>query len=415
MTGEAFPTQGRSARALAAEIADRRAEDPAGPGTAAEVYWPVIPEEALTAARAGLDAYAHLNAFSTPFAPGYQRIDRELRAAIAELFAVPSGDCVTITAGGTEGNFLAVRSARDWARVARPTDRPTMVLPRTAHPSFDKAGHELGVEVRRVDVRADWRADPDALAAAIDDDVILVVASLPSYPHGAVDDVPAVAAVAAAAGVWMHVDAAVAGFLAPHMREVDPAVPPFGGDVPGVRSITADLHKLGFCLNGISTFTVTDPDDRAWARYAADVWPRGGYVRQGFLGSRPAGVVAAAWAVVNALGRDGYRAIACDIAERQQAVARRFEATGAFRVVAEPRLGIMAVEPTDGTDVGTLIAELSARGWDLATNAEPPSIQIFPTPALDVELLLSAFAEAHAAAQGATPGAETVGAYGEGS
>jgi len=410
----AFPAHGRQASEIAAELAARRAEDPEGPGTAAEVYWPVVPEEAMAAGRAALDAYAHLNAFSTPFTPGFQRIDRELRGAVADLFSVPSADCVTITAGGTEGNFLAVRSAREWARGARPTAAPTMVLPRTAHPSFDKAGLELGVAVRRVEVLDDWRADPAAIRAAIDDDAILVVASLPSYPHGAVDDIPAVAAVAAECGVWMHVDAAVGGFLAPHMREIDPAVPPFGGDVAGVRSITADLHKLGFCLNGISTFTVADPDDRQWARYSADVWPRGGYVRQGFLGSRPAGVVAAAWAVVNALGRDGYGAIARDIAERQAAVARGLEGSGAFRVVAEPRLGIMAVEPTDGTDVGALIEALAARGWDLATNVEPPSIQIFPTPALDVDLLLDAFADAHRDAQGRTAG-DAVGAYGEGS
>src|SRR5918999_1729353 len=107
-------------------------------------------------------------------------------------------------------------------RARRPTTRPNMVLPITAHPSFDKASHELGVEVRRVATTAWWEADPAAMDDAIDGDTAIIVGSVPSYGHGTIDDIPALVELAAARDDWMHVDGAVGGFLAPHMREIDP-------------------------------------------------------------------------------------------------------------------------------------------------------------------------------------------------
>ena len=217
-----------------------------------------------------------------------------------------------------------------------------MVLPVTAHPSFDKAGHELVVDVRRVPVTAEWEADPAALGDAIDDDTILIVGSIPSYGHGTIDDIPALGELALARDVWLHVDGAVGGFLAPHMREIDSTIPPFDLRVPGVRSLTADLHKFGFCLNGISTFTIARAEDLAWPRFTApaDVWPVGGYTRNGFLGSRPGSVVAAAWATFQALGQDGYRRIAAEIALRQQRLADGLAAMPGMTIVRPPRLGI---------------------------------------------------------------------------
>ncbi len=388
-----FPAHGESWPEIERELIARRALDPDPILGAPDAYWPTIPDAAFHAAREAWLTYSHLNAFSTPLAPGFAAIDMELRSAIGDLFAAQA-DNVTITAGGTEGNFLAVKSAREWARTHRPTRTPVIVLPRTAHPSFDKAAHELGVGVRRVDVRADWTADPVTLEAALDQDAIMVVGSMPSYPHGAVDDIPAIARLAAGAGIWMHVDAAVGGFIAPHLQRLDPSLPRFTCDVTGVRSITADLHKLGFCLNGISTFTVADPADRAWARFSADVWPRGPYTRQGFLGSRPAAIVAAAWAVIRTLGREGYLEIARTIHERDAAIASRVAAMDGFRVVTPARMGLTAIEPTD-RDVNAVVGRLAEdAGIALAVNAEPPSIQLFSTPALDVDLVLDALAAA---------------------
>lgn len=399
--GSALPEQGRPWAEIERILLDRRLQDPPPVEGAPEVYWPNVPDAAFHAAREAQAIYAHLNAFVVYCSPGYARIDQELRAAVADLLGAPAWDHVTLTAGGTEGNFLAVKAAREWRRSHRPTANPNMVLPITAHPSFDKAGHELGVAVRRVPATPAWEADPAAMAAAIDDDTILVVGSIPSYGHGTIDDIPALGELALARDVWLHVDGAVGGFLAPHMREIDPSIPPFDLRTPGVRSITADLHKFGFCLNGISTFTIARAEDLAWPRFVApaDVWPVGGYTRNGFLGSRPGGVVAAAWATFQALGREGYRQIAAEIAARQRYLADGLAALPGMTIVQPPRLGVFAAAPDDPALTPRLVAGLAARGWVIADIAEPAALQFLVSPAFDTAAFLAVFAEVLAEAR----------------
>jgi glutamate/tyrosine decarboxylase-like PLP-dependent enzyme len=411
-----FPAKGLAWPELERILLERRCADPPPAEGALDLYWPVIPDAAFHAGRNAQYLYAHLNVFSLPWVDGYREIDGELRAAVAELFAAGSPEQVVITAGGTESNFLAVKAAREWGRARRGVRRPNAVVAETAHPSFDKSGHELGVDVRRVPAADGWCADVEAMARAVDDETVLLVASFPTYPHGVVDDVPALAEVAVARDVWLHVDAAVGGFLAPHVRELDPDLPAFDLGVRGVRSLTADLHKLGFCLTGISTFTLSEPEDLAWPRFSApDIWPRGSYTRQGFLGSRPAGVVAAAWAVLHTLGREGYREIARAVLAGQQRIAAGVAAIPGLRVVARPRLGLLAIATENEASLGPVVARLAALGWQVETNVRPPSILIFVTPALDVERFLADLAEAsRATAADAFADRSGLGAYGAG-
>jgi sphinganine-1-phosphate aldolase len=158
--------------------------------------------------------------------------------------------------------------------------------------------------------------------------------------------------------------------------------------------MTADLHKYGFCLNGISTFTIAQAEDLHWPRFTVgQVWPVGGYTRNGFLGSRPGSVVAAAWATFQALGRDGYRAIAAEIAARQRHLADGLAALPGMTVVRPPRLGLFAAAPDDPVLVPPLLAGLAERGWVIADIAEPPALQFLLSPAFDTEAFLAVFAD----------------------
>jgi glutamate/tyrosine decarboxylase-like PLP-dependent enzyme len=405
----ALPARGRPWAEIERTLLERRLQDPRPREGAPEVYWPNVPDPAFHAARAAQAVYAHVSAFVAFSSPGYARIDQELRQAVGELLGAPSWEQVTLTAGGTEGNFLAVRAAREWRRNHRPTAAPNVVLPYTAHPSLDKAAYDLGVTVRRVPTTPDREADVAAMAAAIDADTVLIVGSVPSFCHGTIDDIPALGALAAERDVWLHVDGAVGGFLAPWMRELDPTIPQGDLRVPGVRSITADLHKFGCCLYGISTFSLARADDLRWQRFTAEgVWPYGTYSRSGFLGSRPGGVVAAAWATFQALGHEGYRAIAAEIAARQRHLAEGMAALPGMSVVQPPRLGIFAAAPADPALVPALVAGLAERGWIIADIADPPALQFLLSPAFDTATFLAAFAEVLAEARSGVP--EVVGA-----
>ncbi|ADB48887.1 pyridoxal phosphate-dependent decarboxylase family protein [Conexibacter woesei] len=381
---ETLPQGGRGWNDIERDLGSLQAHDPPLIDGTFDLWWPVLPADLQGVARLAHSAFMHANAFFTTAVPSLERIDAELRAMVADVLRVPASGTVTLTGGGTESNFLAVKGARDWARAHRPgIERPRLVLPLTAHPSFDKAADVMDLAVTRVGVRPDWRADPAQIAAALDDDVILVAGSVPQYAHGVVDPIGELASVAAERGIWMHVDACVGGFLHRWVDEVGSGLPPFDfAAVPGVWSVSADLHKFGFCPHGISTLSLREAELAEYHTYhAGTVWPTGGYSRRGFTGSRPASPVVAAWAVMQFLGADGYRGIAREIVALQELFVRRLAAIPALEPVVEPELGVLAVASRDA-DVGIPdVAEaLSRRGWHPARIAEPEGLHLLFGP-----------------------------------
>ncbi len=181
-----------------------------------------------------------------------------------------------MTTGGTESIFLAVKAARDQALQRRPgIGVPQIVMAASAHPAFDKAAHFMGLEPVRTPLREDFTADPDAIAHAITPRTVMVVGSVPAFPHGVVDPIAEIASVASAQGIWMHVDACVGGYFAPFAQQLGVSLPDWDFAVPGVTSISADLHKYGYTAKGASTLFFRDADGFAGMGWYFDKWPRG--------------------------------------------------------------------------------------------------------------------------------------------
>ena len=199
--------------------------------------------------------------------------------------------------------MLAVKSARDLWRAADPARahaRPTLVLPTTAHPAFHKAAHYLDLDVVPVPVDpATGTPSAADVLAVVDERTALVVVSAPSYPFGAIDPVAEVAAGAAARGVACHVDACVGGWVLPWWGDVDQ---PWDLAVPGVTSISADLHKFGYAPKGASVVLYRARERHHAQYFATTAWPGYPVVNPTMLGSRGAGSMAAAWAVLQVLG-----------------------------------------------------------------------------------------------------------------
>ena len=210
----------------------------------------------------------------------------------------------TLSSGGTESIFLAVQTARDHAR-ARGVARPTLVCAATAHPAFAKACKYLDVEMVRTAVREDGRAAPDAIAAAISSDTAVVVVSAPCYPFGVIDPVEEIAAIAAGHEVLCHVDACLGGYLLPWWEKLGQDVPPWDFRVDGVTSMSADVHKYGYCFKGISTVMYRDEDLYQRQIFMYDDWPGGLYASASSAGTRPGAPIAGAWATMTHLGSDG--------------------------------------------------------------------------------------------------------------
>lgn len=310
--------------------------------------------------------------------PSLAQMEREVVAIGLGLLNAPEGAAGAMTSGGTDSIFMAVKTARDHARAKRKLKEPlNLVIPFTAHPAFDKAAAVMDLEVRRVPVK-DLLADVAAMEAAIDEATLLMAGSAPCFPYGLIDPIEALAEVAQRKGVWMHVDACVGGYLAPFVRMEGAPLPPFDFAVPGVSSISGDLHKYGYASKGASTVFFRSNDLREYMPFDAGPWPMGRMVTPTLAGTRPGGAIAAAWAVMQFLGVDGYR-------EKQRSVvsAREKIEAGArklgFRVLGKPQLGILAFTH-DSVDPLQVHAKMMQRGWFTAANLEPRSIHLMLSP-----------------------------------
>ncbi|HYP43835.1 MAG TPA: aminotransferase class V-fold PLP-dependent enzyme [Propionibacteriaceae bacterium] len=324
------------------------------------VYDSGLPE-ADALGRSVIASFAATNGLDPAGYPSWPRMEKDLVLLAARLLDGPAGVVGTATAGGTESIFLAVQAARD----SRPDlDRPQLVLPSSAHAAFSQAARYLRVEPVFVDVDpVSCRADAVAMGRAITDQTVLVVASAPSFAHGVVDPVTEIAAAAAARGVRCHVDANLGGWLLPYLRRRRPELPAFSFAVPGVTSISVDLHAYAYTPKTLGLLLHRDAELRRPQFFATAAGPAFPTVASTFHGTRSGGPLAAAWAVTRFIGDHGYLRLADTVRTGVEALLDGLAAVPALRVLAEPDASVVAVAGDEGCDVFTLSDEMSGRGW----------------------------------------------------
>jgi sphinganine-1-phosphate aldolase len=308
--------------------------------------------------------------------PSLRKFESEVVAMTASLLGGDEHVVGTLTSGGTESLLMAVKTARDWARHHRPeVRRPNMVLPLSAHPAFDKAADYFGVKAIHVPSRADWRADPEAMRRAITAETILMVGSAPAYPHGVIDPIPDLASVAREHGLLFHVDACVGGFMLPFVRALGYQVPDFDLSVPGVTSLSADLHKFGYAAKGASVILYRDHEVRRHQYFVYMDWPGGIYPSPAMAGTRPGGPVAAAWALLHFLGQEGYLEITEVVMRTTRKLQDGIRAIPGIQVLGDPEMSVFAIA-SDGLDIYEVADELAARGWYFDRQHFPASLHV---------------------------------------
>ena len=373
-----FPATGRPRVEIDAALAAMTTSDADWRGGRVPLFVFGAGQDVSDVGRSAFNAFFTENALGGSRAfPSVKRMEGEVVAMGLDLFNAPTGAAGFMTSGGTESIVLAVQAARDWNRARRgePAARGNLVLPLTAHPAFDKAARLMDLEVRRVALRPDLRADPAAIEAALDADTIMVVGSAPCFPYGVVDPVPELAEVARRRGVWLHVDACVGGYFAPFAQALGRPIPPFDLGVPGVCSLSADLHKFGFCPKPASTVFYAEAERAAMQGFDLDVWPNGRFATATLVGTRPAGGVAAAWAVLNFLGREGYTAIAERLLAMTDAYVAGILDIPGMTVFGQPDLSIIGFG-APGQDMGAVASGMAERGWVPGLLRDPPGLHM---------------------------------------
>jgi glutamate/tyrosine decarboxylase-like PLP-dependent enzyme len=241
-----------------------------------------------------------------------------------------------------------VKTARDaWlgSRGREPgAARPRLVAPTTVHAAFQKAAHYFGLELDLVPVEAGGAVAAPTIAARLADDVALVVVSAPSYPFAALDPVEDVAAACLERGIPLHVDACIGGLVLPFWRTSEGgSLPPWDFAVPGVTSLSADLHKFGYAPKGVSVLLQRGRDRQRSQYFATTRWPGYPVVNPTILGSKSAGPLAAAWAITEALGTAGFADLAASCLRSTQALQAAVDGIRGLRIFGDPVGPLIAV------------------------------------------------------------------------
>ncbi len=373
-----FGQQGRPVDEVIADLAEKRTHDVRWEdGRAFGMIYDGGPGVHEVAERAAT-LYLHENALNTKAFPSLASIQSEVVGWTAELLNGPDTASGFLTSGGTESILCGVKAARERGRIERGIDRPEMVVAESGHAAFHKAAHLFGIELHKVPVRDDWTADVEAMAAEVNENTVLVVGSAPQYPQGVVDDIPAIAALAAEVGANCHVDGCMGGFVLPFAERLGREVPPWDFRVDGVTSISADIHKLGYAPKGVSVILHRTKELRRYQTFIFDDWLGGFYASPNLQGTRSGLPMAAAWAVMQHLGIDGYvdlTRITLDNADRMRAGIAQIDGV---RVLGDGGYHLVALsnEPTDPDpiDVFALGDALERRGWFHDRQTPPDSL-----------------------------------------
>ena len=307
-------------------------------------------------------------------------LEEELVSMSAELLG-GAGCPGNVTSGGSESIILGVRAAHERARAERPrVTRPTLVLPASAHPAFDKAAHIFGIRNVRTPLTKDYVADVPAMADAVTDDTIGLVASAPNYPFGTMDPVAAIAEIARRHALHLHVDACVGGFALPFLRKLGQPIPSFDFTVPEVSTISADLHKYGFAARGTSLILYRDQALQRRVGFQLDDWAGGPYRTPTMAGSRPGGMIAAAWAVFQHYGETGFLELNRTMLDTSLRLRRGIEAIPGLHVLGDPVMYVWGFA-SDTLDVMAVADAMAERRWYLGRQlTTPPSLHVVLTP-----------------------------------
>ncbi|WP_245459633.1 MULTISPECIES: aminotransferase class V-fold PLP-dependent enzyme [unclassified Rhizobium] len=323
-----------------------------------------------------LEKFHATNALGLSAFPSIKKFESDVAEWALSLFHGDEG-VASITSGGTESIFIAMKTAREWAKAARPeVTKPKMLLSHSAHPAFDKAAKYLGLEVVRIMPRDDFKTDIAALKTALDDQTIIMAGSAPQFTMGVFDQIEELAALALARNVWFHTDACVGGFLSPFAEQNGHQIPLWDFRVKGVKSVSADLHKYGFAPKGASIVAFSNAEYQQYQVFDFNNWSRGRYVTSTFAGTRSGANIAAAWAVMRFLGNEGYCKIAEQIWTIREKLMREIPTIEDLFVYGDPELTVMSYG-SKTLDAGDIAAGLAAKGWHtVAPSLNPPAINL---------------------------------------
>ncbi|MFW9989933.1 MAG: pyridoxal phosphate-dependent decarboxylase family protein [Candidatus Odinarchaeota archaeon] len=321
------------------------------------------------------------NALSPIAFPSLKKFETEVVSMGIDLFNGDKRCCGSMTSGGTESILMAIKTYRDWAKEKFPNIKnPEMVLPSSAHPAFEKGADYFKVKSVRVPVdKNNYQANVKAMENAINDNTILLIGSACDFPRGVVDPITELGIIAKDHDLGLHVDGCLGGFMLPFVKKLGYEVPDFDFSVPGVTSISADVHKYGYGAKGASLILYRK--ERIWKHQFSVYtdWSGGIYISPSMRGTRPGGAIAAAWAAIKHLGMDGYLKLAKRVMDTSKKLIEGINQIPELYIIGNPVMSVFSFT-SDKFDVYYLGDILDKKGWHLDRIQFPNALHMMVNP-----------------------------------
>ena len=338
-------------------------------------------EELSNVAKEAYNLYFHENGLNPMAFQSLRKFETEVVSMTSDLLHGDEKVVGSLTSGGSESILMAVKAYRDFARKMKPhITEPEILIPNTVHAAFEKAAHYFGVKAIRIPVNDQYEVDVEKMREAITPNTILLVGSAPNYPQGVMDPIEALGALAIKAGLPLHVDACLGGYIIPFVEKLGYDIQPFDFRVEGVTSISADVHKYGYAAKGVSVLLYRDEELRRSQYFAYAEWPGGLFVSPTMTGTRPGGAIAAAWAIMNYLGLEGYLKLADKTMQTTEKFLKGIALIPELTILGEPQASIFSLSSED-VNILVVADVMEAKGWHMDRQQFPTSLHFMITPA----------------------------------
>lgn len=312
-----------------------------------------------------------------------RKFEHETVRMCADLFHGDKNTVGVLTSGGTESLLMAIKTYRDRARKTKPWIlKPEIIVPESAHSAIDKGGYYFDVKVRHAPVGPDYRVDVKALKKMINRNTIMILGSAPQYPQGVIDPISQLGEIALKYGIPLHVDACIGGFILPFIEKLGHPVAAFDFRVPGVSSISADIHKYGYSAKGASVLLYRSMNTMKHQFFVFTDWKGGGiYASPSFPGTRPGGPIAAAWATIKKMGEEGYLEQTQKILDTRDYLLKEVTKIPEIKVLVHPDSSLLAFGSVDNNvGIYAVVDQMEAKGWHIDRQHMPESMHMTLSP-----------------------------------
>ena len=342
--------------------------------------------------------------------PSVARMDAELISMTASMVKDPTGKvvpCGSVTSGGSESILCAMKASRDWwlernsyglfrnflttLPWRKSSNLPEIIIADSAHAAYIKAVdyYNLKMVTIRCDEKTGYRLTADAVRKRITANTAIIVVSAPTYPHGVFDDIEGIGKLAAERGIAVHVDACLGGYVIPFAKEAGFDRPRMDFGIEGVTSMSLDTHKYGLAHKGTSVVLYRNKDIRKHQFTSVTDWTGGLYISPTMAGSRSGAVVAAAWASLITVGREGFVEQTKTLLTLAEKLVKGIESIDDVRILGKPDSCLVAfgAKNPKKLDIYKVNDAMTKKGWHLASLQRPAGLHMCLAPSHTSEMI----------------------------